>query len=321
MTSYHPALTGTDSKFSWLVKETLSSYTNQRVCFTVLTNLFAATMPIRLTCPCGKALNVADTMAGKTVKCPGCGKAIQVPGGGTAPRAQQAAPARPAPAGPTPPSRPAPMPMASKSNRMDDLFDEEGFTQQVEAVCPSCRAEMPGYAILCTKCGYNKETGQMVQSHKTAGVDISHSELALEKAASDMEKEKVMQQKLIAGAGLPWWGYALVLFGLGSGLMIAVLVVNASRRVDESVPFNPLGLFFTLMGSAFAMVALGAYWMIVVHGFKTENKRGLLTLIPPYAFYYVFKHPRATWKFLAVAIVAGGVAGGLFAAASANGGI
>lgn len=247
-------------------------------------------------------------MAGKRVKCPGCGQAINVPGGeGRA----APAPARPAASPPSP----------AASSRMDDLFDEEGFSAQVEAVCPACRTEMPGSAVLCTKCGYNKQTGEILESHKTAGVDIDHGTLALQRAANDMEKEKEMQATLLKGGGMPWWALALVLFGLGSALTIAVLVVNASRRVDESVTFNPMGLFLVLMACAFTMLALGSYWMIVVHGFKKEGKPGLLTLIPPYVFYHVYKYPRETWRFLAALLVTGGIAGGLFAAAQSQGGI
>lgn len=202
---------------------------------------------------------------------------------------------------------------------MNDLFDEEGFSAHVAAVCPACRAEMEAGAVLCTKCGYNTQTGEQFQSHKTAGVDIDHGELALEKAESDLVKDKQMQQQLLRGAGLPWWGLALVLFLLGSGLTIAVLTVNASRRVDESITFNPMGLFLLLAGVAFYLVAQGAYIMIMVHAFKQETKQGLLMLIPPYAFYYVYQNARETWKLMAVTILAGGIAGGLLAAASSQG--
>jgi hypothetical protein len=113
---------------------------------------------------------------------------------------------------------------------------------------------------------------------------------------------------------------ALTLFMLGSGLTIAVLAVNASRRVDESITFNPMGLFLMLSGVAFYLVAQGAFLMIVVHAFKQNVKQGLLTLfIPLYALYYVFMNARETWKFLAAAIVLGGIAGGLLAAASSQG--
>ena len=48
----------------------------------------------------------------------------------------------------------------SASGRKDDLFSEEGFSQEVAAVCPACATEMDAGAVLCTKCGYNKQTGQ-----------------------------------------------------------------------------------------------------------------------------------------------------------------
>ncbi len=203
---------------------------------------------------------------------------------------------------------------------MNDLFSEEGFSAHVEAVCPACRAEMAANAVLCTKCGYHKESGTQFESHKTAGVDIDHGTLALQKAADDMVKDKEMQRKMLAGAGMPWWGLALTLFVIGSGLTIAVLAVNASRRVDESISFNPMGLFLMLSGVAFYLVAQGAFLMIVIHAFKTSIKQGLLTLLVPlYVLYYVFTNPRDTWKFLAGCIVLGCVAAGLFAAASTHG--
>jgi hypothetical protein len=204
---------------------------------------------------------------------------------------------------------------------MNDLFDEEGFSAQVEAVCPACRVEMAANAVLCTKCGYNKESGLQFDRHLTAGVDISAGTLALEKAERDMAKEKLMQEKMLSGAGMPWWMLALVLFMIGSALTIAVLVVNASRRVDEAAPSNPVGLFMALMGSALCLVALGAYWMVVVHAFKKMGNQGLLTLFPPYAFYYVYQNAKDTWKFLAVSVVAGGIAGGLLGAVASQGGI
>lgn len=271
-------------------------------------------MPIQIRCQCGKALKIPDSAAGKAVKCPGCGKTMKVPAAGGAGRSPAAAAAKPSAA----PSSPAPS-FAPDVGRMDDLFEEEGFTETVEAVCPACRAPMPASAILCTKCGYNKETGTRLDAHKTAGVDIDHGTLALQKAAEDMVKDKAMQDKLLSGGGMPWWALALVLFMLGSGLTIAVLVVNASRRVDEAAPPNPMALFLALSGAGFYLVSLGAFIMIVVHAFKQSIGRGLMTLlIPLYALYHVAKNWQETWKYLAASIVLGGIAGGLFAAAAAQ---
>src|SRR5262249_18516041 len=36
-------------------------------------------MPIKLSCDCGKKLQVKDDLAGKKVKCPGCGAVVPVP--------------------------------------------------------------------------------------------------------------------------------------------------------------------------------------------------------------------------------------------------
>ncbi|MGI9469943.1 MAG: hypothetical protein ACR2NZ_00325 [Rubripirellula sp.] len=272
-------------------------------------------MPIRIKCKCGKTLNIPDGMAGKAVKCPGCSQVLRVPGGS----AGAAAAPKPAAA----PPAPAPAPESPFGDGgMSDLFDEEGFSSTVEALCPVCRAEMSAAAILCTKCGYHKESGTQFESHKTAGVDIDHGTLALDKAAEDMEKAQAMQAKLVKGGGMPWWGLALTLFMLGSGLTIAVLAVNASRRVDESFNFNPLALFFLLSGCAFYAVSQGAFILIVVHAFKQTAIQGLLTLfVPFYALYHVAKNWSETWRYFAAAVVLGLIGGALMAAAASQGGI
>jgi hypothetical protein len=265
-------------------------------------------MPIRINCPCGKSLNVRDDLAGKVVKCPGCGKPIQVKAGGG-----------PASA----PSQPAAAAAATEERRrMHDLFDEEGFSDQVAAVCPACRAEMGAGAVLCTKCGYNTQTGERLVSHKTAGVDIDHGTLALQKAKRDMADADQMQKDLLSKAGMPWWALALVLFMISSGLTIAVLVVNASRRVDEDFTLNPLALFFTLAATGFYLISVGALLLIIVHAFKEDTLKGVLCLfVPLYILYYVITHWSATWKYFVASVVLGGIGVGLLIAAAAQGGI
>ncbi len=205
---------------------------------------------------------------------------------------------------------------------MHDLFDEEGFSSEVAAVCPACRAEMGAGAVLCTKCGYNTQTGERLVKHKTAGVDIDHGTLALEKARRDMAAADQMQSDLLNKSGMPWWALALILFMIASGLTIAVLVVNASRRVDENFNLNPLALFFTMAGAAFYLFGLGASLMIIVHAFKQDTVRGLLCLfVPLYMLYYVIKNWGETWKLFIASVVLGGIGGALFAAAAAQGGI
>ena len=254
-------------------------------------------MPISITCQCGKSLSVRDDLAGKAVKCPSCGQVIRVSGG-------------PAAAAPRPPQPPAPAPMPPAGG-LDDLFDEEGFSDQVAAVCPACRVELPAGAVLCTKCGYHMQSGHRFEAHKTAGVDIDHGTLALEKAERDLADDDAMQRKMIRGAGLPWWALAMILFALVSALTIAVLVVNASRRTEESIAFNPVGLFFVMIGSAFYLVSLGANLMIIGHAFQKDTVKGVLCLfLPLYILFYVITNWRETWKFFVVAVF-GGFTGGL----------
>lgn len=255
-------------------------------------------MPIQLKCKCGKTLNIPDGMQGKAVKCPGCQQTLKVPGAVPSGAAAQR------PAGPT-------------DSGLSDLFDEEGFSEAVEAVCPACRAEMPRNAVLCTKCGYHKDSGVVLESHKTAGVDIDHGTLALEKAAEDMERASDLQKRMLKGAGLPWWGLALVLFMLGSGLLIAVLAVNASRRVDEDISFNPMWLFLMLSASAFFAVSAGANFMIILHAFKNSVQHGLLSLfVPFYLLYYTITNWRETWRFFVTSVVLGAIGGGLLVGAA-----
>ncbi len=259
-------------------------------------------MPIQVKCQCGKALNIPDTMAGKAVKCPGCATVLKVPGGGAAKTPASAT--RPTAVKPAS-AKPSAAQLAAESDkrRMNDLFDEEGFSAQVAQVCPACRAEMAAGSVFCTKCGYHRESGVRMESHKTAGVDISHGTMALQKAKFDMEKAKRLDDAVLAGAGMPWWMLALVLFMLMSGLSIAVLAVNASRRVDETITFNPMGTFLILSGAAFTTFGVGAFGMIVIHAFKQDLKEGFLSILPPYTIYHVFKNGRETWKFLAGCIV------------------
>jgi ribosomal protein L40E len=257
-------------------------------------------MPIQIKCKCGKTLGIPDGMAGKAVKCPGCKQALRVPGGAASGKSP-AAPARPAP--------------PAANDFMQDLFDEEGFNTAVEAVCPSCRAEIPGNAVLCTKCGYHKESGTTLDAHKTAGVDIDHGTLALDKAAVDMASAVELQKRMLRGGGMPWWGLALTLFMLGSGLLIAVLAVNAERRVDETITFDPMQTFLTLSGSAFLAVANGALLMIFVHAFKQSLQQGFLCFLTPYVFYHVWTNWSETWRYFITLLIAASIGSGLMIAA------
>lgn len=236
-------------------------------------------MPIQIKCKCGKSLNIPDAMVGKAVKCPGCSSVLKVPAK-TAPPSAKAAAANPVPA-------------AGGVEGLDDLFDEEGFSTTVAAVCPSCAAEMALNAVLCTKCGFHREHGTHMDAHKTLGVDITHGDMALMKAESDINKAAAMQAKLVRGAGMPWWGLALVLFMMGSAIVIGVLAVNQAKRVDGEGDFDFLMLFLQLCGAAFAVVAVGALFSMAFTIYKQRNAKGI-------------------WKPIVVSLVCFGIAAGFF---------
>ena len=144
----------------------------------------------------------------------------------------------------------------------------------------------------------------------------------MEKAKRDMAAADKMQQDLLTKSTMPWWALALILFMIVSGLTIAVLFVNASRRVDENFNFNPLALFFVLSGSAFYLVGVGASILIIVHAFKQSTVQGLLCLfVPLYLLFYVIMNWRETWKYFVVSVVMGGIGGALFGAAISQGGV
>lgn len=281
-------------------------------------------MPIAVKCGCGKQLNVRDELAGKAIKCPDCGKVIKVASSGAPPQPRAAAAPRPAaPASrhasasqPVPAFRPAPAAAAvTARSELDDLFAEEGMDRQMGAICPACRKELPPGAVLCTKCGYNLQTGERFDGHKVAGVDIDKGTMALNKAEDDMAEAKRLQLEMIGKAGMPAWMLALILFILASALGIAVLAVNASRR-EEAMQFKPMQMFMNLGGSAFLLVALGAMMSLIAVAFRSDKKQGFLALTILYLFIFPFKYGKGTWKILAVALFSGGIAGAFFYGAS-----
>lgn len=69
-------------------------------------------MPIRVKCACGKGLSVKDELAGKRIKCPGCGEALPVP---------------------RPKDAPAKKPAPVKKRVADDDDDDDGTPYDVTA--------------------------------------------------------------------------------------------------------------------------------------------------------------------------------------------
>ncbi|QEG42225.1 hypothetical protein UC8_42590 [Roseimaritima ulvae] len=162
-------------------------------------------MPIAATCACGKKLQVKDELAGKRVRCPNCKQPLTIPANQPAPQPQ--APASPLGGG------------------MDDLFEEEGFTQRQGATCPNCTREMKPGAILCIECGFNTQTGEMLAGHQTEAERAILGHSLLDKAQSDMATDDELQRKM-QNAGMPWWVLLIMLLCLVGLAVMFVMGVN-----------------------------------------------------------------------------------------------
>lgn len=285
-------------------------------------------MAVRIKCSCGKVLSIRDELRGKAVKCPGCGKVLRVPataGGGrsSAAKPSSAATASPkaAPAvGAAAKSRPVASGAGDDFDSLEDLFEEEGLNRTVAAVCPACRSEMAAGAVICTKCGFNKQTGQKMQGHLTPGVDIDRGTLALRKAESDMRAAQDVQDRMLGKSGMPWWMLGLVLFILVGGVGVLTLAVNASKQLEgEGGSFDVKGSFLVVSGVGFYLVGFGASVVLIVRAFQKSLVDGLLyILVPFYALYFCIRYWGEVWKPFLLAIIGGGIGAGLTMAGMAS---
>jgi ribosomal protein S27E len=108
---------------------------------------------LAVACPkCKKAIKVAAELAGKKIRCKGCGQVFALPGSPAArpgPDSKSARAATPAASAAAPPAE-------------DDDANPYGFSDTVDRFrCPNCANEMESDdAIICLNCGYNTMTRQ-----------------------------------------------------------------------------------------------------------------------------------------------------------------
>ncbi|MEM6688100.1 MAG: hypothetical protein AAF664_01650 [Planctomycetota bacterium] len=275
-------------------------------------------------------MKVQPAAAGKTVKCPACPATLRVPAAsqksGATATANPSAPKSPQPpATPQATTQPPPGPTAGGigGGELSSLFDEEGFSDTIEKVCPACSAALSSDAILCTKCGYHFGEDRKLEAHLTPGLDIDAGTMALREAQADIERSKAIQEKMEKGSGMPWWMLALVLVLAGGTCTIAVLAIRESRRIEreedsgkksaqqQTGGFNATLAVWRLATASFAIVGAGA-WLRIAADALTRNKSplwaGLVVLILP-GFYYVFQNFRHTWRLAATAITLASMAG------------
>lgn len=136
-------------------------------------------MPISVKCKCGKGLKVRDDLAGKAIRCPGCGAVVKVVGEGApvSGRGKPAVPGKPStsvkprpstksmPATPQKPGAPT-----SKPADLGLLGLPDDIMPKIDAAptekCPKCGALFYKGDIFCTACGLDFKTGKPVPQRK-----------------------------------------------------------------------------------------------------------------------------------------------------------
>lgn len=262
-------------------------------------------MPIRVTCQCGQSLNVPDSMAGKSGKCPKCQQLVKIP---LAPSADAGAPAKPAA---TPkqakPQAAGPKPTA---NTMAGLLDAAGLVQKTGTFCPHCdQASKPG-AVICTHCGFNFAEGTKVEGHqRTEKRQFGNKNL--NEAAAMMVREESVQKRLLA-TGSPWWtvlGFflALVIF------LVAILIKMDAKQTGkvstnefmakiQNADWGPVLAGST--GTGMLLVAIFAYLALIFTAFFESKKQGFLCLFAPlYIVFYMFSRIKSEKLFGTVVII------------------
>ena len=262
-------------------------------------------MPIKLKCECGQVLNIPDTMAGKTGKCPKCQKALKIPSASepqTAPaqiaRTTKAAPANSQATNSSPVAKSVGASTGPISG-MDELLEEAGLTKKTGPVCPKCANPIVRNAAICTKCGLNFESGEQLQGAELASQRIEFKNEYLQEAADNMRREDIMGERH-SKVGMPWWMVVAFLMGALCIAAAGVLIVDA--RSNTKQPINSFigkvqrQSMSVVIGTTFMMMSgfIGslANLSILVFAFQRSIGKGFACmLIPFYIIYYGFK----TW--------------------------
>lgn len=298
-------------------------------------------MPLKIKCDCGQVLSVPESAAGKAVKCPKCQKAVRVPAASPAAAsgtpAKAAVAAKPAaskaamaPSNPTTAAKPTVRAAAaSTAKSMDDLYDEAGLKKKTGNVCPKCGASITKLAALCTKCGFNLQSGEQLQGFEVKVEEEEFKNEFLQEAANNMFREDLAGERH-AKAGMPWWMVLAFLMGALSIGAAGVLIVDKFTNEPQpestfigKVQKQSIGV---VIGTTFILMAVFmstlANLSILIFAFQQSIGRGFACMfIPLYIFIYgciTWIDNKAAIKGILLAAVIGGFGAYLY---FANGGI
>lgn len=232
-------------------------------------------MPIKVKCSCGQVLSVSSKLAGKTGKCPKCGKPIKIP----TPK-KQAAPAKPAasPAAPNP----------AVAGAFDSILEDAGLTQKSGPTCPSCMADIKPGTVICTTCGFNLESGETMTGYDAKASGPEFDNMYLQEAADNMVRDKMMDHRRDQ-AQMPWW--VIMSFFIGAVTLCAAGVIIVDGKLatpaDENTfigklqrwpVFTTIGMTAIITGTA---IISFAHMSVTGFGFKKSWGQGFACVFGP----------------------------------------
>lgn len=308
-------------------------------------------MSIKASCSCGFAFAVKDEFAGRRVKCPKCNSPVSIPGRLVEPAIDpvkaQAAVAEPAskkgtrtvspsgtvanigakktPLSPPKVERKAKSPVnnevvwnrSEKFNPVLDLLDEAGVKRAAAGpVCPHCEAEMSPTAIICVHCGFNKESGERLETFSdvkdermTGSTHVENdTDLILAKAERDINNAPNSALNQDFGDGSDSIVVALgALLGFGLIIVAGVLTVLVMDRLQEQA--DPALVSFV---TSTALV-VGCYLYITYTAFRMSMIQGIICAVTvQYCVVFAFIQGRSLLLFgivMQIALIISAVAG------------
>ena len=200
-------------------------------------------MPIKVQCGnCSASFQAKDELVGRRVKCPECKAPIKI---GQA----AAAPAKSA------------VPAAAAHNPLLDLLEEENVRAMSRGpVCENCRSEIPAGAKICVECGFDQETGQILETHAAedevdAGAEstMSDAERIMAKAERDIEDLPVSSDQQNFGDGAESYMIAIVCGVIGVVLIaVGLAIILMMDTIGEYVASSAIS-FIASIGLYIAM--------------------------------------------------------------------
>ena len=212
-------------------------------------------MTIKVVCQCGASFGAKDELAGRNVACPKCKQPLKIGA--------------------------APTPAAPVSKAMTDLLDEAGFDKVEGPRCPKCSKPIQPGSLLCVNCGYNLQTGEVLEG---ADIQIAASRgdkgvanKLLDSAVSRIANEK-LEDKKIRAQGTPIWVFFVAFFAV-----LAFVACMLMMPRDDAFRINGIGLI------VFGSVIIIAYGIrMIISAFFEGLNYGLLMFVPFYSLFYAF---------------------------------